>query len=199
MRSASLLVGLAVAASCSSEPAGEPAPEFWFRWAFWAVAKDGKPVAVDQRTTLAGGTELHMRLETVEPARVYLVHRSGQGEVSVLAAGEDGRIHEPLGAGRRLDDRPGLERFHLIVAPQPLAALERLAKAHRTAGAASRAGCERELLAEVRRVRRKYEDRRSVAAKPTQIGGTMRGGAAPAAVEISGRGVFCRTFTIDHR
>ena len=196
-----MALALTLAAAC----ARDARPAYRIRWAFWAVTADAKRAPVGEFAALPSGTELGMRLELAEPAYVCLIHHGPRGDVNILlargeATARDGhREFEPLGAGQRLDDATGLERFHLIVSGKPLGDLDRLVEAYRSAPPDGRAGAAEALLAEVQRLRRDHEKLEAVAARPAQIGGTVRGRDDVGAVELSGTGILVRTFTVDHR
>lgn len=165
--------------------------EVHFRFAFFAG--DGEQ-AITDRAVLASGTRVQMQLEFLtDPPNVgYVIHRDPNGGLSALLPRDSltarGGICDVLPPGTTLDQVVGIERFHVIVAPAPLAELD----------AALDSGDTEALRAALQQVRGAYEVLEAVAGKPASIGGTLRG-VGDLATEFEQRGVFCRTYTIDHR
>ena len=174
--------------------------------AFWAKSHtpEGEVnVPILDREILVSGTEIAWKIETSVPTYVYVIYRDARDQVTVLYPLDDGStaaqgIFEILPGGTKLNQETGLERFNLLASPTKLEPLASRIAEYR---AASDEDCELQkdrLLEAVLVLRKQHEDVASLAARPTRIGGTVRGDSDQA-IEYTANKVLSLAFTIDHR
>ncbi|MBW2116629.1 MAG: DUF4384 domain-containing protein [Deltaproteobacteria bacterium] len=158
-----------------------------FRWAFGAMVgseNDRRLVAITLDTMLKGGDQIKMLVELKKKCFVYLLYRSAENEIHMLFPYEiqqfdtDYKMREkyyiPRGAGWfELDEHIGPETFYLLASARRLDPLERLTKDYGFAEPAKRQKVAGQVLAEIRRLRRKYRKLKAFAERPVQIVGSF--------------------------
>lgn len=194
-----------------------------FRWAFGGVVRsehEPKFVAITGDTTLKTGDQLKMLVELEKKCFVYLIHHSARGEVIMLFPydmQQFTRDYVPrkkyyIPQGDRwfeLDENVGRETFYLLASSQRLIELEALLAKYISADPVRKQELAKQILTEIRKIKRRHRRFTTFAERPVPIGGSVRGipedekvfppDIATIAVEISANKFFCRTFTIDHR
>ncbi len=194
-----------------------------FRWAFGACLKSPrKLVAIKRGTTLKSGDEIQMLLELQTKSYVYVIYRSPQGEVYLLFPYDLqqydtepvvepepylNRYYIPEGQGGsewiELDEEVGRETFYLLASARRLTKLEGFIAAYEAAGPAEQAARAKQVVAEVRQVRRSYRKFATLARRPVTIGGNVRSRCPSIGKEfgreISAQNFYGRTFTFNHR
>ena len=210
------------AAVHAQQTAPQSDDNFKFQWAFGALKKanGSKLEAVTRDTVLKTGDQIKFFLNVNQDCFVYLIYRSSQGELSVLFP----RRFELLStdytaAGNHyiptddqwfeLDEHTGEERFYLLASVKRLTDLEALVNDYESADKAKKPPLAKEILAEIRKLRKQHLKFKTYAERPVNIIGNLRGteksepaGArdiAKFAVEISADTFYSRTFTIDHQ
>ena len=193
-----------------------------FQWAFGALKKanGSKFEAVTRGTVLKTGDQIKFFINVNQNCFVYLIYRSSQGELSVLFPRRFELLStEYTAAGNHyiptddqwfeLDEHTGEERFYLLASVKRLTDLEALVNDYESADKAKKPPLAKEILAEIRKLRKQHLKFKTYAERPVNIIGSLRGteksepaGArdiAKFAVEISADTFYSRTFTIDHQ
>jgi len=194
-----------------------------FRWAFGAIQRGEHKAeffAITRDTTLKTGDKLKMLVELEKKCFVYLIYHSAQGEVSMLFPYDTQQFTRDYAPGKRyyipegdrwfeLDENVGRETFYLLVSAQRLIELERLFGKCTTADPDRKPELAKQILTEIRKIKRRYRKLTTFAERPVPIGGSVRAitegekafrpDIATIAVEISANDFFSRAFTIDHQ
>jgi len=194
-----------------------------FRWAFGAIAKgEHKPTffAVTRDTALKTGDKLKMLVELEKKCFVYVIYHSAQDEVMILFPYDMQQFTGDYAPGKRyyipqgdrwfeLDQNVGRETFYLLASAQRLVELEGLFSTYTTADPAKKQGLAKQILTEIRTIKRQHRKLTTFAERPVSVGGSVRAitedekafrpDVATIAVEISATDFFSRAFTIDHR
>ncbi len=191
-----------------------------FRWAFGACLKSTrKLVPIKRGTTLKSGDEIQMLLELQTKSYVYVIYRSPQGEVILLfpynlqkydtvpvieAEPYRNRYYIPQDRSWiELDEQVGRETFYLLASARRLTKLEGFIAAYEAAAPAEQAARAKQVVAEVRQVRRSYRKFATLARRPVTIGGNVRSRCPSIGKElgreISAQNFYGRTFTFNHR
>lgn len=193
-----------------------------FRWGFGVVSGEGDsrvltPVTKD--TTLKSGDELKMVVELRSDCFVYVVYESSTGDMALLFPYDLQQFSTDYVQGKNyyipkgrewftLDEKVGRETFFLIASNRRLNTLETLFEKQALAKGSDRAKRAKEIVTEIRNLRRQHRSYTSVAERPISIGGNVRGtppakasglDVADIALEISAHNFYSKTFTIDHR
>jgi hypothetical protein len=198
-------------------------PGVAFRWAFGALVgrgADEKLMAVTQDTVLETGDELKMMVELQRQCYVYVIYHGARNEVKLLFPHELKQFSTDYAVGKRyyvpdgdgwfeLDAGVGREAFHLLASRERLKTLEGLLLGYESAAPENRAEVAKEIVAEIRRLKKQHRELAVPAERPVTIGGRIRGMEKPPdaarpdvatiADEIHGADFYGRTFTIDHR
>jgi hypothetical protein len=196
---------------------------FIFQWAFGAIKNTGlgsEFEVISRDTMLRSGDQIKFFLRLEKKCFVYLIYESSQGELSILFPYRfkllannyqiSGHHYIPKGdQWFELDKYTGTEKFYLLASTERLNDLETLVNEYESAGTSKKAGLGKQILSEIRRLRKQHFKFKSYAEKPINIIGKMRGtektkavglnDLADHAVEISANNFFSRTFTIDHQ
>ncbi len=201
------------------KPEGEMGKAVCFRWAFGASAKTGesrKFVPIGSRTELRTGDRLKMFLELRERCFAYVLLHKPNGEMILLYPyrleqyNSDPIVNKvnfiPEGdAWFELDEETGIERIHLIVSKERLSELEMLIRKAESPASTNKKELAQGILSEIQRLEQSLRDLRISAERPIEIIGRTRSikkewkEILSAAVEVSAKNFFSRTFTIDHR
>lgn len=194
-----------------------------FRWAFGAMVgpkNDRRLVAITRDTKLTTGDQLKMLVELQKKCFVYVIYHTRQDEVHLLFPYDIQQFateyilfkkyYIPQGnMWFELDENIGSETFYLLASAQRLIKLEALFKTHASADPVKKHELAKQILAEIRTIKRRYRKFTTIAERPVPIGGTVRGTTKeektrcpdidPIAAEVSASTFYSRTFTIDHR
>jgi len=194
-----------------------------FRWAFGAIVRSGHELefsAITRDTTLKTGDKLKMLVELEKKCFVYVIYHSAQGEVSMLFPYDMQQFSTDYTPGKRyyipqgdrwfeLDENLGRETFYLLASAQRLIELERLFSKYTTPDPAKKQDLAKQILTEIRKIKRRHRKLTTFAERPVPIGGSVRSitedektfcpDVATIAVEISANDFFSRAFTIDHQ
>ncbi|TSA22165.1 DUF4384 domain-containing protein [bacterium] len=198
-------------------------PNVNFEWSFSVLSSDGKervlvPLLGD--TTLKSGDEIKMMVKLKRECFVYVIHEDAAGEIFLRFPYDLKQFTSDYKVGKnyylpkgrdwfKLDNKTGRETFHLLGSSQRLLDLEVLFGKYRDADASKKPAVAKEIVSEIRNVRRHYKTFTTLAERPISIGGNVRGlGKEPGrgypdvsliAIEISAMNLFGKTFTIDHQ
>ncbi len=194
-----------------------------FRWAFGAMVgatDDRRLVAITRDTVLKTGDRLKLLIQLKNRCFVYLFYRTAKDQINLLfpyklelfdtgyKTGENYYI--PKGkTWFELDKNVGFETFYLLASAERLHQLEaQYLKYDFTAGKEKKE-LAKQLLAEIRNIKRKNRKLATPAERPIAIGGNVRGDLKgeqydfpdidPIASEVSASNFYGKTFTIDHK
>ena len=204
-----------------AEQKGEDAVSF--RWAFGAMVGqkgDRRLVAITRDTVLKTGDRLKLLLQLKNRCFVYLFYRTVEDDIFLLFPytlqqfdtdyKTDKKYYIPKGGTWfELDRNVGLETFYLLASAKRLHPLEALYKEYCSVSDEKKEDLTRQLLNEIRKIKRKHRKLASPAERPIAIGGNVRGMAKdeqsafpdidPIASEVSTSNFYGKTFTIDHK
>lgn len=192
-----------------------------FRWAFGAlVGKSKNLVPITRDTALASGDEMKMYVELKKECYIYVIHNSSQGEIGLLFPESFGHFSGDYKLGKNyyvpkgrtwfeLDKNTGKETFYLLAASERLIELEAMIGEYQSAAMEKKADLAKQIVAEIRDVKRKFRTFTTLAERPVTIGGNIRGvdeadkarrpDVSTLATEISASNFYSKTFTIDHK
>jgi len=192
-----------------------------FDWAFGVYAeKDKKLIIVDRDTTLKSGDDLKMLINLSKECFVYVIHYGPKEEVDLLFPydlqqfNNDYKVNKnyyiPKGKSwSTLDQQPGKEIFFIVASHKRLPELEKKLSAYMSAPDNKKAALSKQVVTEVRGVRKKFTNYATIAEKPVTIGGSIRGtgkaenekrpDVATIAKRVTAQNLYTKTITIDHK
>ena len=194
-----------------------------FRWAFGAMIgsdDDRRLVAITRDTMLKTGDQLKMLVELQKKCFVYLIYHTGQDELHMLFPYEIQQFSSDYELFKKyyipqddmwfeLDEDVGQERFYLLASVKRLFGLEALLKEYASAGAVKKREIAKQILAEIRKEKKRHKKFATSAERPVTIGGSVRGivkdkktrspDIDPIAAEVNALNFYSRTFTIEHQ
>lgn len=192
-----------------------------FKWAFGALTGPAKTfVPISRDTVLRSGDEVKMLVELVRECYVYVIYSGPNGEISLYFPYSFQQFSTDYETGKNyyipkgrtwltFDKIAGKETFYMLAAAERLTQLEALISSYQSAEKAKKPEIARNIVAEIRDVRKRFRTYSTLAEKPVTIGGNIRGvGEAEAArrpdvstiaVAITANNFYAKTFTIDHR
>ena len=194
-----------------------------FRWAFGAIVgptDDRRLVAITRDTILKTGDRLKLLIQLRKRCFVYLFYRTAEDDIHLLfpyrlklfesdyKTGE--KYYIPKGkTWFELDKDVGLETFYLLASAKRLHALEAQYLKYDSVAGEEKKKLAKQLLAEIRKIKRKHRKLATPAERPIAIGGNVRGDPKdersafpdidPIASEVLGSNFYSKTFTIDHK
>ena len=194
-----------------------------FQWAFGAIRNTElgpQFEAITRDTVMKSGDQIKFFLRVENKCFVYLIYHSSQGDISLLFPYR----FKLLGTGYQisrnyyipkddqwyeLDEYTGTEKLYLLATANRLAELEDLISKYESADKSNKIAIGKEIILEIRKLRKKYRKFKSHVEKPVTIIGKMRGtektkaaglkDIADYALEISANNFFIRSFTIEHK
>ncbi len=204
-----------------AEQKGEDAVSF--RWAFGAMVgatDDRRLVAITRDTVLKTGDRLKLLLQLKNRCFVYLFYRTAEDDMHLLfpytlqqfdtdyKTGE--KYYIPKGkTWFELDKNVGLETFYLLASAKRLHPLEAEYRKYDSVVGEEKKRLAKQLLAEIRKIKRKHRKLATSAERPIAIGGNVRGVVKdeqsafpdidPIASQVSTSNFYGKTFTIDHK
>lgn len=194
-----------------------------FRWAFGALKQDGtelKLETIGASSTLKTGDQLKMMVERESDCFVYVIHHSSQDTIRLLFPYDLKQLADDYQQQKKyyipqsdrwfeLDQHSGQETFYLLASANRLQSLERLLDQYERADASKKADFTKQILDEIRTLKKQHRELASAAERPETIGGAVRGfekaqgmnrpDISVIAREISAPGLVARTFTVEHR
>jgi Domain of unknown function (DUF4384) len=193
-----------------------------FRWAIVGIVgseDDQKLISLTRSTVLNTGDRVKMFIEP-QNCFVYVIYRSKTDDVALLfpySSRDFGKVHGatekhfiPMGdQWFELDENIGSEIFYLVASSSRLSTMENLLIKHEHAEKTDQDMLAKEILAEIRNLKREYRKIEATAERPWSIGGSLRGMTPnetinPSKLEsiaeqISVNKFYSRTYAIDHR
>jgi len=191
-----------------------------FHWAFGTVKNTDegqKFESITRDAVLKSGDQIKFFVDLKKKCFLYVIYYSSQQELSVLFPyrfKEQDLTPQPqyIPKGNEwfeLDDHAGREKFYLLGSAERLTDLEAIVNKYESADKAKKQELAGQVLAEIRKLRKRHLKMKSYAERPVTIIGNMRGSGnkeasgnydvADFAVEFSADDFFSRTFTIDHQ
>lgn len=216
----SLLAALVLATTIA---AAQEKPNVSFEWAFATLSGAGKDITlvpIVRDTTLQTGDQLKMMVRLKTDCFVYVIHENPAGEISIRFPYDLKQFTADYKTGKnyfipkardwfKLDNNTGRETFYLVASGRRLLDLEALLSKYKDATDSKKPAVAKDILAEIRNVRKSFKTFTTLAERPISIGGNVRGlgkdqtGALPdvsqIATEISAHNFYGKTFTIDHK
>ncbi len=198
-------------------------PNVSFEWAFGVLSGSGagsKLVAITRDTALTSGDELKMMVKLNEECFVYVIHEAPGGEISLKFPYDFNQFTTDYKIGKnyyvpkgrpwfKLDAHTGRETFYLLASTDRLLDLETLLGKYKEAEASEKPSVAKEIISEIRNVRKHYKTFTTFAERPISIGGNVRNvtkdeaagrpDLARIASEISANNFYGKTFTIEHK
>lgn len=197
--------------------------EVSLRWAFGAMVgskDDRRLVAITRDTVLKTGDHLKLLLQLKSRCFVYLFYRTAEDEIYLLFPYDlkqfesdykkDQKYYIPKGgAWFKLDKNVGLETFYLIASAERLLKLEAIYRKYDSVADKNKKEFGKQILTEIRTIKSKHRNLATLAERPIQIGGNVRGTTKdedakfpdidPIASEVSAANFYSKTFTIEHQ
>jgi hypothetical protein len=198
-------------------------PNVVFEWAFATLSAAGKEftlVPIVRDTTLHTGDQLKMMVRLKTDCFIYVIHESPGGEISLKFPYDLKQFTTDYKIGKnyyipkgrewfKLDNNTGRETFYVVASGRRLLDLEVLLSKYKDAEVSKKPAVAKDIVAEIRNVRKYYKTFTTLAERPISIGGNVRGlGKEPSGgfpdvaqitTEISANNFYGKTFTIDHK
>lgn len=217
------VVAVFLTASATVVSSADEQPLVKFRWAFGALTDDGDKLKLEPigtSSTLKTGDQLKMMVERQTDCYVYVIHHSSQNVIRLLFPYSLSQLADDYLQEKRyyipqsdrwfeLDQHSGPETFYLLASPTRLDSLERLLDQYERADANQKSDLSRQVLEEIRTLKRQHRELAAAAERPETIGGAVRGfekaqgmnrpDISVIAREISAAGFVARTFTVEHQ
>jgi hypothetical protein len=194
-----------------------------FHWAFGALVggdSDRKLESITGDRALNSRDRLKMMVELQKECYVYIIYYGTQDQVKLLFPYSlsqlttdyqpNKRYYIPQGgAWFELDQNVGSEVFHVLASAERLKGLEAVLNQYDSAATENKPSVAKQILAEIRDLKKQNRQLATPAERPINIGGNVRGldrpqGAdgpdvATIAQDIMASGFYSRTITIEHR
>lgn len=194
-----------------------------FRWAFGAMVgpeNDRRLVAITRDTTLKTGDQLKLLVELKKKCFVYLIYHSGQDDMLMLFPYKLDQFSTDYETSKKyfvpqgslwfeLDEHSGVETFYLLASATRLNELETLFENHQKEGAIDKQNRTKNILNQIRKIKRQNRKLATSAERPVLIGGNVRGVQKDQEIipldfdaiseEVSASNFYSRTFTIEHQ
>jgi len=202
---------------------GQEKDNIGFEWGFGVLsgsAKDPELVSVTRDTTLKSGDQVKMIVKLTKECFVYLIHEESDGEIALRFPYDLEQFSTDYKVGKnyyipkgrpwfQLDDKVGKESFYLLASTTRLTDLENLLKKYRSSSASAKTALAKDIVSEIRNVRKRFKTFATTAERPISIGGNVRGTQSPAAgrrpdvatitTEILANNFYGKTITVDHK
>ena len=216
----SILIAVVLVTSLSS---AQEKPNVNFEWAFATLSTAGKEstlVPIVRDTTLQTGDQIRMMVRLKTECFIYVIHETPAGEISLKFPYDLKQFTTDYMIGKnyfipkgrdwfKFDKNTGLETFYVVASARRLLDLEVLLSKYKDADVSKKQAVAKDIVAEIRNVRKYYKTFTTLAERPISIGGNVRGlGKEPSsafpdvaqiATEISAKNFYSKTFTIDHK
>ena len=215
-----ILVAVVLVTSLAS---AQEKPNVSFEWAFATlstVAKETTLIPIVRDTALQTGDPLKMMVRLKTECFVYVIHENPAGEIALRFPYDLKQFMTDYKTGKnyfvpkgrdwfKLDTNKGRETFYVVASGRRLLDLEALLSKYKDAADSKKPAVAKDILAEIRNVRKSFKTFTTLAERPISIGGNVRGlakepsGGLPdvstIATEISANNFYGKTFTIDHK
>jgi hypothetical protein len=194
-----------------------------FEWSFATLSTAGKEstlVPVVRDTTLQTGDQIKMMVKLKTDCFIYVIHENPAGEIALRFPYDLKQFTTDYKIGKnyylpkardwfKLDNNTGRETFYVVGSAKRLLDLELLLSKYKDANGSRKQAVAKDIVGEIRNVRKHYKTFTTLAERPISIGGNVRGlgkepgggipDVAQIAIEISANNFYAKTFTIDHR
>ena len=192
-----------------------------FKWAFGALTGPAKTfVPISRDTMLRSGDEVKMLVELVRECYVYVIYAGPTGEISLFFPYSFQQFSTDYEVGKNyyvpkgrtwltFDKTAGKETFYVLATAERLTQLEALIGSYQAADKAKKPEIAKDIVVEIRDVRKRFRTFSTLAEKPVTIGGNIRGvgeaevarrpDVSTIATAITANNFYAKTFTIDHR
>jgi hypothetical protein len=213
---------LLVALLLTSFAVAQEKPNVGFEWAFATLSAGKEPalVPIVRDTVLHSGDQIKMLVRLKTDCFVYVVHEGSTGEISLKFPFDLKQFTADYKTGKnyyipkgrdwfKLDNNTGRETFYVVASAKRLLDLEALLSKYKDADVSKKPAVAKDIVAEIRNVRKYYKTFTTFAERPISIGGNVRGMGAQATgglpdiaqitTEISANNFYGKTFTIDHK
>jgi len=211
-----LAAGIGVASAQEADNVG-------FEWGFGALSgsvKDPKLASVTRDTVLKSGDQVKMIVKLTKECFVYVVHEDPAGDIELRFPYDLQQFSTDYRVGKnyyipkgrpwfQLDEKVGRETFYLLASPTRLTDLEALLTKYQSSPASAKAALAKDIVSEIRNVRKRFKTFTTTAERPISIGGNVRGLEGPApgrrpdvasiTTEISATNFYGKTITVDHK
>jgi hypothetical protein len=198
-------------------------PNVAFEWSFATLSTAGKEstlVPIVRDTTLQTGDQIKMMVRLKMDCFIYVIHETPAGEISLKFPYDLKQFTTDYKTGKNyyvpkgrewftLDNNTGRETFYIVASGKRLLDLEVLLSKYKDADVSKKPTVAKDIVAEIRNVRKYYKTFTTLAERPISIGGNVRGmgketrsgipDVAQIATEISANNFYSKTFTIDHK
>jgi hypothetical protein len=194
-----------------------------FEWGFGALSgsvKDAKLVSVTRDTLLKSGDQVKMIVKLTTQCFVYLLHETPDGEIVLRFPYDLDQFSADYKVGKNyyipkgrpwfeLDEKIGKETFYLLASPTRLTDLEGLLKKYQSSPMSGKSAAAKDIVSEIRNVRKRFKTFTTTAERPISIGGNVRGLENPNAgrrpdvanitTEILANNFYGKTITVEHK
>lgn len=194
-----------------------------FKWGFGVIVgsdEEQKFAPITRDTVLKTGDKLKMVVELQKGCIVYVIYQSSTGEISMLFPYNLTQFTADYATGKNyyipkgrspftLDNNLGKETFYLLASSHRLTELESRFEKYKAAKDAKKSNLGKEVLTEIRNLKKRFRTFATIAERPISIGGNVRGSpgtgdvqrpdVASIAMEIWANNFYSKTFTIDHQ
>jgi hypothetical protein len=198
-------------------------PNVNLEWAFAVLSTSttGESlIAINRDTTLHSGDQIKMMVRLTSDCFVYVIHEGSSGEISLKFPYDLKQFTTDYKVARnyyipkgrewfKLDKNTGRETIYVLASAQRLLDLEAILGKYKDADASKKSAVAKDVVAEIRSVRKYYKTFTTVAERPISIGGNVRGlekaqteaypDVAKIATGISAVNFYSKTVTIDHK
>lgn len=202
---------------------GQEKDNIGFEWGFGALsgsAKEPKLASIARDTTLRSGDQVKLIVKLTTQCFVYVLHEDPTGEIVLRFPYDLQQFTTDYKIGKnyyipkgrpwfQLDEKAGRETFYLLASPNRLTDLEGLVTKYQSSPAAGKAALAKDIVSEIRNVRKRFKTFTTTAERPISIGGNVRGLDGPGAgrrpdvasitTEISANNFYGKTITVEHK
>ena len=182
----SILIAVVLLTSLSS---AQEKPNVNFEWAFATLSTAGKEstlVPIVRDTTLQSGDQIRMMVRLKTECFIYVIHETPAGEISLKFPYDLKQFTTDYRVGKNyfipkgrdwftFDTNTGREAFYVVASARRLLDLEVLLSKYKDADASRKPAVAKDIVTEIRNVRKHYKTFTTLAERPISIGGNVRG------------------------
>ncbi len=222
-RGLTILCVLVVLSAGLGVATGQEKDNIGFEWGFGALsgsAKDPKLASITRDTALKSKDQVKMIVKLTKECFVYVLHEDSEGEITLRFPYDLRQFSTDYKVGKNyyipkgrnwfeLDEKVGRETFYLLASPTRLTDLEGLLTKYQSSPASGKTAFAKDIVSEIRNVRKRFKTFTTTAERPISIGGNVRGLDSPGAgrlpdvagitTEISANNFYGKTITVDHK
>jgi hypothetical protein len=218
-----ILCMLVVLSAGFGSASGQDKENIGFEWGFGAMSgtvKDPNLASVTRDTALKSGDQVKMIVKLTKECFVYVIHEDPSGEIALRFPYDLQQFTTDYKVGKnyyvpkgrpwfQLDEKVGRETFYLLASQTRLTDLEGLLTKYQSSPVSGKAALAKDIVSEIRNVRKRYKTFTTTAERPISIGGNVRGFDSPGAgrrpdvstitTDISAINFYGKTITVDHK